>query len=150
MRRLALASALTCAAFVGCGDSTGPDEDDSPIPSISGLWKFWDGITAQGYAACTSAGTIAIAQTDAQFTGTVVAAIGACAFYDGRVVINPGSLQLTGGRINGNHVTFTAPFCHYAGTISGSPPHSISGTETCSFGVAGQAVAFGGPWQASR
>lgn len=150
MRCLALAGALTCATVMGCGDSTGPDEDGPAIPSISGLWKFWDGITAQGYAACTTAGAITIAQTGAQFAGTVVAAIGACAYYDGTVVVNAGSLQLTGGQIKGNQVTFTAPSCHYSGTISGSPPLSISGTATCSRSIAGQAVAFGGPWQASR
>jgi hypothetical protein len=150
MRRSALTIALTCTVAAGCGDSTGPDIEGPVVPSIGGLWRFSDGITAQGYASCISSGAITIEQTGAQFKGTMIAAVGACALFDGTVVFNTGSLQMTGGEIKGNQVTFTAPFCQYSGTISGSPPNGMSGAATCSRSIAGQTKAFGGSWQASR
>ena len=150
MRGLTHAVALTCIVVMGCGDSTGPDDGGPVLPSIGGVWRFSDGINAHGYASCTSAGVITIAQTGAQFRGTVVAAIGACALYDGTVIVNSGSLEVTGGQITGDRVTFAAPFCRYSGTISGSPPNRISGVETCSLSIGGQTRQFGGPWQASR
>ncbi len=150
MRGLAHAVALACVTAVGCSDSTGPADAGPTIPSIGGVWRFSDGISAHAYASCASAGVITIAQSGAQFTGAIVAAIGACTLYDGTVVVNSGSLQMTGGKISGNQVTFVAPFCQYSGTISGSPPNRLSGLESCSISIAGQTKEFSGPWQASR
>ena len=146
-------AALAVALAIGCGgdDTTAPES----ILQIGGAWStFSDGISSSAAGnSCPGSGTMQIVQTGSNYTGTVVTTTGAgsvCTDSFGTTLDNSGTFAITGGAITGSQVTFQVPFCSFTGSISGSPPNAISGTETCTLDVSGQSLTFTGTWQASR
>ncbi len=142
-----LAAAFTTAALlVGCGDGTGPQ-----VLNIAGLWNYSDNISSSSAGiSCNSSGTATINQSGATFTGTATATSGVCTDSFGNSVPNTGASNIAGGQVSGNQVSLQTPNCQYTGTISGTPPNQMSGTETCTIAVSGTNYTFTGPWQASR
>ncbi len=140
---------LAAIALGACGGDGGTSP--SEIPNISGSWNFSENISEPVTAtSCNSAGTAQITQSGSQFSGTINATSGVCSFADGRITDNTGTNTISGGQITGTSVSFQIPFCQLDGTISGSPPNRLSGSETCSLDVAGTTLTFTGTWQASR
>lgn len=131
---------LSCLA---CGGSTGPGD-------LSGTWNYTDNITTPVGAVvnCSSSGTATLTQSGTTLTGTIVTTQGTCTDAFGSSINNTGTLDLSGGQIDGDQVSFQLPFCLLSGTISDS--NSMSGSESCTRAIGGQALTLTGTWQATR
>ncbi len=145
MRLTALTPVLLLCLACACSDSTGGGS-----PDLSGTWSYSDSIstTVGAVINCSSSGTATLTQSGTTLTGTIVTTQGRCTDAFGTSIDNTGTLELAGGQIDGDQVSFQLPFCQLSGTISGS--NSMSGSESCTLAIGGQVSAFTGTWQASR
>jgi len=141
--------ALTVAAvLIACGGSTAPT-----TLNIAGTWNFSDAISNSALAAsCSSTSTASVNQTGSSFTGNVSNGSQLCT-QNGFVYSNNSGLSavVSGGQINGTGLSFIDDGgCNYTGTISGSPPNLLSGSESCTVALSGTQYVFLGTWQAAR
>lgn len=162
--------ALTLAALlIACGPtSTAPNTF-----GLTGTWHFSENISnaldrnvalnsqrAVLEASCSSTSTVSFrtsavssSPSDSSFTGNGSNRTLVCT-QNGSVVINLTGLRsvVGGGRINGTGFSFFMDngVCNYTGTLSGSPPNSLSGSENCTLTVSGTQYIFLGTWQAAR
>ena len=147
MRLTALTPVLLLSLACGCSDSTGGGS-----PDLSGTWSYSDSIssTAGAVVDCSLSGTATLTQSGTTLTGTIVTTQGRCTDAFGASIDNTGTLELAGGQIDGDQVSFSfqVPICQLSGTISGS--NSMSGSESCTRAIGAQVLAFTGTWQASR
>ena len=145
MRLTVLTPVLLLGLACGCSDSTGGGS-----PDLSGTWNYSDSIsTTVGVVVdCTSSGTATLTQSGTTLTGTIVTTQGKCTFGVNTSSPYTGTLELSGGQIDGDQVSFLVPFCQLSGTISGS--NSMSGSESCTLAIGGQPFDLTGTWQASR
>ncbi len=145
MRLTALTPVLLLSLACGCSDSTGGGS-----PDLTGTWSYSDSIstTVGAFVDCTSSGTATLTQSGTTLTGTIVTTQGRCTLSANTFTDYTGTLELSGGQINGDQVSFQVPSCLLSGTISGS--NSMSGSESCTLAIGGQAFALTGTWQASR
>ena len=144
MRSIALS---LCLLMIGCGggDSTGPD--NGPALNLTGTWTFSGNFSnAELSTSCSGTGTATITHSGSSITGNVVQE-GSCN-NPGGFVDNSGTLQLVGGQLNGNNVSFQMTNCSYTGTVSGS--NQMTGSVTCQEAILGQNYTFTGEWQAGR
>lgn len=140
---------LLVVAFLACGGDGNGSPTAPRVPSIAGVWNFSETFTDQVHSiSCSNQGTFNISQSGSTFTGTF-SQTGVCTGPGGSFD-NSGSGNISGGQISGQTVSFQVPFCQYQGTLSGDPPHRMSGTVSCSFQEAGETFNFAGNWQASR
>lgn len=136
------------ALALACGDSTSPN-----ALSISGAYNYVFGLSNQSVGlSCQGVGQMTLGQDGAQFSGTTNGGV-VCTGPGGELT-DQGTSQLTGGRIDGDQVTFRFQLfeagCSASGVAYGSPVNNMSGSATCSLAVAGQTVVLNGTWQASR
>ncbi len=149
MRLTALTPVLLLCLACGCGDSTGGGS-----PDLSGTWSYSDSISSTEGAVvdCSSSGTATLTQSGTTLTGTIVTTQGqgTCTASNTSSEYKIGTLELSGGQVDGDQVSFSfqVPFCQLSGTISGS--NSMSGSESCTLAIGAQVLAFTGTWQASR
>jgi hypothetical protein len=147
LRLMAFAMA---AVLVACGgsSSTAPT-----VLNIAGTWNFSDAISNNALAAsCQSTSTASVSQTGSSFSANVSNGTQVCT-QNGSVFSNLSGLSavISGGQINGTGLSFVDDGgCNYTGTISGSPPNRISGSESCTISSSGAQYVFLGTWQAAR
>lgn len=143
--------ALTMAAvLIACGGSS------STAPTtlnIAGTWNFTDAVSNNALAAsCNSTSTANVSESGSSFTANVSNGTQVCT-QNGSVISNLSGLTavVSGGQINGTGLSFVDDGgCNYTGTISGSPPNRLSGSESCTLALSGAQYIFLGTWQAAR
>ena len=150
MRKSLLLPMATLLLVVACGGSS------STAPTtlnIAGTWNFSDNISNSGLAAsCSSTSTATVSQTGSSFTANVFNGTQVCT-QNGSVFSNLSGLSavVSGGQINGTGLSWVDDSgCNYTGTISGSPPNRLSGSESCTIALSGAQYVFLGTWQAAR
>jgi hypothetical protein len=148
MVRMSCAIVLAALLTACGGDSTGPG---TSVLQLAGSWNYSDNISSSSAGmSCTSAGTVTVNQTGSNFSGSANATSGVCTDSFGGSIDNTGVSSITGGQVSGSQVSFQVPNCQFTGAVSGNPPNSMSGTETCTLAVSGTNYTFTGTWQASR
>ena len=148
--------AFTCLGFFGAtvltacgggGDSGGPS---TPV-DIDGTWNY--SVTVSNstvQVSCNTTGTMVINQAGDQATGTY-SGQGECNGPGGSTGQQPVAGNVSGGKINGNKVSFgDQEGCSYSGTASGTPTNAMGGNASCVVGVQGTNYTFRGTWSASR
>jgi hypothetical protein len=145
MNRTAEFVVIAACLVAACGMT------EPQILQIEGIWQFTDNATASDVSfSCSSAGTITITQIDATFFGAINQTSAVCSDQFGNVRDRPAMSLVTGGQINANQVSFETSNCMFNGTISGSPPNRISGSESCGIAWFGTNVTVTGTWQGTR
>ncbi len=139
-------AALGVVALAACkgSDSTGPGTS-----GINGAWKFQETLSNAALAlTCADSATVTVTQSGQTFTATY-AQTGTCN-ANGQTLDNSGSGSITNGSIVGDSVSFAEDICAYAGTMSGSPATSMTGTVTCTDTSSGTPVVVAGNWVMNR
>ena len=108
---------------------------------ISGVWPYHENATFllydfAGHATkafrCSSDGTYTFVQTGDAFTGSFDQ-VGSCTAADGTTFpLNFTDAPVTGGTIQGHHVSFVADGCQYEGALRGPTLSEMGGAGQCS------------------
>lgn len=154
----------TATEFDGAGtpsiaSPSGPSPSRPAVPDLSGEWTWSNletlkmppfiaisvGIAPEGentHARCESAGTMALVQTGATFSGTARKTFNACETHGGQTFQQPqvsAPLTVTDGRIQGRNIQFslnspTVAPCPHKAVVSqadGDTATALSGTGHC-------------------
>jgi hypothetical protein len=139
-------AAMLGFGMVACGDS--PSEPQ--VLNLSGGWNYTESFSSsQAGFSCQDSGTITIAQTGNNFTGSYNQQ-GTCTDSQGGTYDNSGTGALSGGQVSGQTATFASGGCSYTGTISGNPPNRVDGAVSCTIALGGTNYSFSGTWTATR
>ena len=143
---------LWIVACLTCGkDSSAPLPDEpGPPADVAGTWSFRETlVSTQHQFECRDQGVIAIAQHNADLTGSVT--------QTGECTIGPGYADNSGtttiaGNVGAATVRFDFGDCSYRGDLFNMPRDSAGGTVEChiNFGIPYGRVAFTGTWSAIK
>lgn len=142
---------LGIVLLAACEKSTAPS-------TLTGEWQFSEqasGSSPVGLISCSDSGTLRIEQDGTAVVVTPETVTGVCTRGTSS---SSGTLDggiFGRGQINGSSVTFddlTGDIgCSFIGTVSGSPPNRLEGTEECEFLYPdGIGVTYTGTWSATR
>jgi hypothetical protein len=143
-------SPLLIVALLTCGkDATAPDEPGPPT-DVAGTWTYYEILeNTQQHITCFDQGTIAIAQTEADLTGTVTQ-FGSCDVPGGSVD-NSGTASIS-GNVGASTVRFAFAGCAYHGDLFNTPRDSARGTVDCNanLGAPFGRIELTGTWWAIK
>jgi hypothetical protein len=138
--------------LAGCGGSSAddgfPTAPTQPI-NVNGPWVIQAAIANPDLrASCSMSGTLFLAQTGNQFTGTLTQSHGTCSDPSGQVSGALDGLVEAGG-VNGDQVSYAHGPCALVGETN-SRSDEVEGTITCIAPYNGETVPASGTWRMTR
>ncbi|TMI77384.1 MAG: hypothetical protein E6H05_00180 [Bacillati bacterium ANGP1] len=130
---------------------TGQSAITVKLINIGGVWDFTETLVDQADGiTCSDTGSYVFSQTGSAFEGTSEQ-VGTCVQGASSRANNNDSEPVTGGRVtvSTETIAFSIPYCHYAATLSGDPPASMSGTLSCQVADVFGTANYSGTWHAA-
>ena len=138
---------LLALALSACGEPLNPED----IPDIDGTWTFVESITVES-SACSTYGTIAIAQEGETFIGAFNRTSQCVAQGIQTTSASTETGQITRGTVGRETMEFAIGNCDYRGVLDEPPlPDRATGSVFCTaFRLDGSVFVNTGTWRADR